>query len=613
LNLYIHHHPTVAISGGQARARIVARRGGQDMGAIPTIGEQEIRQRVGDRSFQLGRSYYRDGAISGGRRQGTTLKALCRGSRPQPYRVEVTFADSGISDADCSCPVGDGGCCKHVAAMLLTWLARPESFVEVEALDASLERRDKPELIALVKQMLRRHPDLETLLELPLAAGKLGAPVSAEAYRREAEAIIEQASGRGYDYDGSDEADVAGQLMDLTAMGDGFAAQGDYANAAAVYQAVAGSVADNYDELSDEEGQIGAVIRECVERLGMCLSKAEDSALRSGIFKALFAIYTCDVDYGGQGFSDGIPSAILSYATTDERALVADWIRAALRQATDELSDWARDTLGGFLLDLLGDSLDDESFLRICRETGRLGDIVSRLLALGRLDEAVQAASGAGDYTLLSLADIFVGRGHDEVAERLIAERADSSGDVRLPDWLRDRFRAREDWESALAYADRGFRHRVALERYQDVRELARRVGRWQALRPELIGLMTAPGHWPLLIQVFLDEGEYDLAIDALKDPAHRAYANELALEVAGAVSATRPRAALEIYQQEAERAVGRRNRSAYAEACELLARVREIHRDLGEESVWSDYILELRVRYRTLRALKEELSAAGL
>jgi hypothetical protein len=313
------------------------------------------------------------------------------------------------------------------------------------------------------------------------------------------------------------------------------------------------------------------------------------------------------------GLSDGVPVTVLSHATADERRAVADWIRAALREGTDELSDWARATLGGFLLDLLADTLDDDTFLLICRETGRLADLVSRLLALGRLDEAGRAASGASDYTLLSLGGIFVGRGHDEVAERLIAERADSGGDVRLLDWMRDRFRAREDWESALAYADRGFRQRGSLDGYREVRELAQRAGRWETMRPELTGYLRASGGSALLIRVLLDEREYDLAVDALESMPDYGHNGGLALEVAEAVRAARPRAALAAYEREAELAIGRRNRSAYAEAGELLAQVREIYRHLGEESAWSDYVLELRVRYRTLRALKEELSAAGL
>lgn len=59
-------------------------------------------------------------------------------------------------------------------------------------------------------------------------------------------------------------------------------------------------------------------------------------------------------------------------------------------------------------------------YIRICRETGRIHDLVDRLLALRRVEEAVEAAEGLGDYALLGVADIFVRHHHGKVAERLV-------------------------------------------------------------------------------------------------------------------------------------------------------------------------------------------------
>ena len=53
------------------------------------------------------------------------------------------------------CPVGDGGHWKHVAALLLTWLYNPESFAQITRHTNHLEQCSKPELIALVRQMLQ--------------------------------------------------------------------------------------------------------------------------------------------------------------------------------------------------------------------------------------------------------------------------------------------------------------------------------------------------------------------------------------------------------------------------------------------------------------------------
>src|SRR5438093_7506163 len=100
------------------------------MSTIPLISEDAIRERVGDQNYQRGLGYFHNDAITNPRREGSTLKARCWGTADQPYRVSVTLADGTIDHAECSCPVGYGGGCKHVAALLLAWQARPGDFVE---------------------------------------------------------------------------------------------------------------------------------------------------------------------------------------------------------------------------------------------------------------------------------------------------------------------------------------------------------------------------------------------------------------------------------------------------------------------------------------------------
>ena len=105
---------------------------------IPAVSEETISDWVGSRSFQLGRSYFENEAVFDLRRQGSSLKASCQGSMPQPYRLGVAFGAEGIGKANCSCPVGDGGHCKHVGALLLAWLDQPDAFRVVAELDADL-------------------------------------------------------------------------------------------------------------------------------------------------------------------------------------------------------------------------------------------------------------------------------------------------------------------------------------------------------------------------------------------------------------------------------------------------------------------------------------------
>ena len=187
---------------------------------------------------------------------------------PQPYRLRVAFGSEGIEEAHCSCPVGGGGHCKHVGALLLAWLDQPDAFRVAAELDADLEQRSKGELIALIKQMLQLQPDLETLLEAVLPGGdRRGVPVNPEIYRRQ----VLSAFRRGGD-DWMAPRGIAADISVTVSAGDGFLALDEYPNASIVYGAVAQEILQHYDMMLDEDGFLGEVVDRCVEGLGSCLA-----------------------------------------------------------------------------------------------------------------------------------------------------------------------------------------------------------------------------------------------------------------------------------------------------------------------------------------------------
>src|SRR5205823_9168562 len=115
------------------------------------------------------------------------------------------------------------------------------------------------------------------------------------------------------------------------------------------------------------------------------------------------------------------------HTTPLERSTIADWIREALADDVEEISGSPRQAYGKFLLDLEQETLDDETYLQICRDTKRTHDLLHRLLALGRVDEARREAEQVNDYELLNLANIFIEHGQDAEAERLVQARAQTT------------------------------------------------------------------------------------------------------------------------------------------------------------------------------------------
>ncbi|HLF25532.1 MAG TPA: SWIM zinc finger family protein [Anaerolineae bacterium] len=577
---------------------------------MPALTHSDVEHWVGGSSFARGRSYFAQDAILTPRRVGSTLKAQCLGSRPQPYHVEAALGANGIVSDDCSCPIG--GRCKHVAALLLAWIDAPDQFVMLDDLDTTLAKHSAADLIALVKRMVARYPDLELMLELPTPSAGRARRIDAELIRRQ----VRHAFAGNRDDWGS-LTDIVRALNDIVRLGGEYTARADWRNAAVVYEVVLRGILDEFAGMHDESGDLIAIVNACVQGLGRCLSATADPARREPLLRALFDVATQDITFGGIGLGDEAVPTILEQATPDERRLLARWVRAQLPQGEGWSKDFQRQAFGGFLLDLEQDALDDAAFLRVCRETGRTVDLVDRLLSLNRFDEAMREAQSVDDYVLLQLADLLVKRGQADRAVQVVQERLARSEDWRLPDWLKRQASQRGDWAEALSFADQLFRGRPSLEGYEEVQRLSQSVGDWSARRVDLLKRLAQDNHFGLLTAIHLKEGEVDQALTTIEPVRVGLFGwsadDSLVVRVAQAAEANQPAAAIRLYLRVVKGAIDARGRANYTTAVGQLVRVRELYRRLGQTDAWQALIDELREQNRTLRALKEELNKAGL
>jgi uncharacterized Zn finger protein len=582
------------------------------MTRLPKITDRAIRERVGERNVEKGEEYHDSGAVFNARRQGNTLKACCQGTSGGPYHVEVTLDEDGIVDADCSCPVGDGGSCKHVAAVLLTWKNRPGEFTEVEEMDAALAKRSREELIALIKLMLRREPDLEVLLDAPLPGVRApGTPVKPDAYRRQAEIAFQRDT-----FEWGAVREIADELEEILEAGKAFLEQKDFHGALAVYEGVLEAVLEHFESIHDEPGDLHRVVGACVDGLDDCLEPAQgDPARREAILRKLFDVYCLDVEMGGVGLSGSVPD-FAEVSTPEERRLMAGWVREAMSSARAS-RDWGRGAFGGLLLDLEADTMDDETYLRVCRETGRRPDLVERLLQIGRTEEAVRDVEQAQDHELIQLADLFVQHRHGDIAERLMQARAEKAHGYHvshLLEWLKKRVAQRHDQAAVLQLSEKIFRVQPSLEDYKELKKLATQQQCWAELAPQLRDFLKQPKHRDILIWVYLEEEEIDQALEAIKGkPTLYGFEAGLELEVARAAEKTRPQAAREIYRKYAAAAIQGRSRASYQSACGFLKKVRDQYRHMGDEAGWTAYVRDLREKHRSLRALMDEMNKAKL
>jgi len=297
--------------------------------------------------------------------------------------------------------------------------------------------------------------------------------------------------------------------------------------------------------------------------------------------------------------------------TPEERARVAGWVRERLPRGHGWSDDYRRRVFGDLLLQLEGDTLDDAAYLAVCRETGKIEELVERLLRLGRRKEALRELEAADDHGLLPLADLFVQHAHADDAEKVVRARAaKSEHPFGLLNWLKARAEARGDAAEELALTEQLFGLRPDVAAYDELRRLVGPAA-WPAKRAALLReLERRRADW-LLVSVYLKEGEVEKALAVVKSDWGRHSGRKL--DVAKVAEKEHPREALELYRDAAERLIEQRGRDAYKTACGHLKRVRELYRRLGEESAWATYVVALRDRFRSLRAFREELDRAKL
>lgn len=131
----------------------------------PNITEDQIQDRCTKKVFSRGEGYFYDEAIENPMFHGWTLSANCQGSEDTPYRVSVELTPTGIADAECSCPYDWGGDCKHIVALLLTYVHEPEEIRSVDPMLTAIAEKPRATLLSIISELLKREPTLVPIVE----------------------------------------------------------------------------------------------------------------------------------------------------------------------------------------------------------------------------------------------------------------------------------------------------------------------------------------------------------------------------------------------------------------------------------------------------------------
>lgn len=552
--------------------------------------EGDLRALAGPASFGRARDYLdsvEDLEIEAGH-----ITAMVSGS--DDYDVTLTTDSAGALSGDCDCPFGqDGNFCKHCVAVGLVALSGRAEQADAKAgrgerLESWLTGLSRDDLLALLREQLAADKNLRRRLETRAAAGHTIAGGDVAVLRARIADLFDTRRFSQYGYvEYADVSAFAAQAQEAVAVLRSLAAAGHASQAVTLSRESITLLGKVYEEIDDSSGAVSDVAA------GIELAH-RDACVASGTDPLDLADWLA-------GHMLGAWSHLPELEFDDYRDLLGETGRERLRQVIAEAfrrdpSDWTAKYL--------------------MEEILRGENDVDALVALLAAD---LAPHGGTHLTIAEELDA-AGRSPDalEWAERGLRDTTGSPYiDVRLVDYVADRYERAGRHTDALAVRRQRFHASPTLADYQKLRSAARAAGCWEAERAAALELLTdvpvgrdhVVHRGTVLVDVLIDDGEIDAAWRAAKGRADR----RQWLTLAGLVGDERPADALEVYRQAIEPLKKITGDGNYREIASLLLLARDCHRALGTDAEFTEYVNALRAGQRRKRNLMKILDQHGL
>lgn len=558
---------------------------------MTTLTESTLRAYASAQSFERGLSYYHAGAIYNTICQGNLLLADCAGS--DIYHLRVNLDEGGIQSASCTCPYEMGGYCKHLIALLLTYLNKPDEFTERKSISALLENVDKSALVAILTKLADRQPELYNWLETSLATFPVKksdsqprpvSQVSESAWRKRVKNIL-RPGGRGYYDDYQSAYGVAQELDEVVETATDILAAGDAQGAITILMVLLEELSDAYEMFDDSDSELGDSADYAGENLAEAILSADlDEKERKNLASRVDSVAENLVSYG---IEDGINLVQL--------ALDYGW----------ETSPEYIDTLEAAKLNVLERQGRIDEFLALCQQNGQQLRYAKKLLEIGRTEEGIAAAHQLSDSIhVLEVAKALRESNRLPDAIGLAEYGLGLEGSkFNLADWLAPLEEAQRRNEQALQAYLAAFAEGPSLEVYKHLQRLSGE--RWQQMKPAQMKLLLGSSRTDAIVDVYLYEQEWDAAI-ALAD--QHLYSYNLREKVADAVIAHRPDWVIRVSITEAEKLIEPTQSKYYPHAARWLAKAKQAYLQSGRATEWLAYFTQLKTTYARRPSLQKEL-----
>jgi len=566
---------------------------------IPGLSEAWLRARVPADIFNRGAAYLRSAAVLTPVRRGQSVEAQVQGSEPVPYAVRIDYGPTGIVGVQCSCPYALEWTdwCKHVVAVVLGCIQRPEAVAEASDLEDELAALDASQLRAVLQRLVKSAPYLASDIEVVVRSASAGgagtgrtAPTP-EGVRAEVNRLI-----RSLDRMRPSEAywHVSGVVSSLrTLLGEITSISGADGDPDVFPRLVAFSetYGQHWTDLDGSDGDTGDLWYDVgAAWVGALLSSPLPDAERAHWADWLSALAG---DLGDYGVDEAMDTAIMAATTgwsdpTVRQVLagqpVPDTELALLREREEPELLAAR-------FSVLATQGREEEYLRLARATGHDLEYAAGLVRTARFDEAATHAiatfRSAGQALALARQLHAAGATGQALS---VAERGLALEEPRslLATWLFEAAQEAGQHDRALLAAGVAFQETPTLSLYQQIQQVAGST--WPGVKAGLLDSLASSSLRARdgAVDVWLHEGMIDEAVAAVRNET---WDYRLLEKVVSAAVTSHPEWAIGVSRQQAEGIIERGDSAHYDAAARWLDHAREASAKAGQQAQWDAYL----------------------
>ncbi len=569
------------------------------------ITESTLKSLSSPESFARGLELYQSNAVFDTFQQVNLLTGKCEGSSAPFYQLRVQLDEGGIQEASCTCPYDWGGYCKHIVALMLTFIHNPDAFIKQNSIEELVGQLDKDVLVRLITQMIDKNPDLHSWLQTAIPAAsaksqpaqqrkKRKTEVSKTEYKKQIQNILH--SLRGYRM--SEAYWMVGGMVDqLNHIRDTareFLEAEDAQGALVILTTLLIEVSGSFGQFDDSDGVLGDFFSELALPLVEAILSADLSKPeRHRLFKELEPVIE---ELNAYGIDD--LDMILA-------ALNLGWSDDMLDKQEDY--DYDETILIEAKLNILERQNRLEEYLKLCLEAGEYRRYILKQIEEGEFEKAKEVAwktlTQASDALIVARA--LRDAGHLPDALRLAEKGLDLDGNKHdLGVWLGPIEETQGQIVQAIRAYQAAFTSLPSLELYSILKKLSG--VNWGNSRPVLMQVLQASHHTDVLVDVYLSEEEWDQAISVADKAGEWDYS--LIEKVADAVFPFRPDWVIQASRKQAEGLIAKTQSKYYATAARWLAKMKQAYLSSGRKAEWFSYLDELKDTYSRRPALQAKL-----